>query len=421
MPKIGVKTDVTIAVLSNSYITTLFLPILCVGRLNFTISLVVFCRPCLHPPILAPPPAYSSRMAARCLKPFHLLEISIISAQDLKPVSKKMRTYATAWVHPKRKLATAVDAHGGNNPSWNDKFVFRVDDDFLRRDSTAVTVEIYAVHWLRDTLVGSLRLLVGNFFNSGVRFAALQVRRRSGRPQGILNVGVVVLDGSMRSMPLSSQLGANSGNDQTNPKPILSRSRSERKVAHGKENAKADRKNEKQKVEEKNNNGSKLNAFDFRGPKGSSMVNGKYIYGRQKKAQCFLTDSDVGPSPSEVAAAIAKEREMRPLDDKESSALGGWSLDGTVEGLRSRLERWRMELPPQHNRGGFGGRGSSGRSSSHHHVRQGAAMNGGRVGLFSCFGKICCFECECVCGKPSPTQGRSLRLSSDHRTSRKVN
>ena len=179
MPKIGVKTDVTIAVLSDSYITTLFLPILCIGRLNFTISLVVFCRPCLHPPIFAPPPAHSSSMAARCLKPFHLLKICTISAQDLKSVSRKMRTYATAWVHPKRRLTTAVDAHGGTNPSWNDKFVCRVDDDFLRCDSTAMMVKIYAVHWLRDTLVGSLRLLVGNFFNSGVQFAALQLRCRS--------------------------------------------------------------------------------------------------------------------------------------------------------------------------------------------------------------------------------------------------
>ncbi|KAG2242435.1 hypothetical protein Bca52824_095718 [Brassica carinata] len=39
-----------------------------------------------------------------------------------------------------------------------------------------------------------------------MRFVALQVRRTSGRPQGILNIGVGVLDGSMRSMPLYTHM-----------------------------------------------------------------------------------------------------------------------------------------------------------------------------------------------------------------------
>ncbi|CAH9087784.1 unnamed protein product, partial [Cuscuta europaea] len=39
-----------------------------------------------------------------------------------------------------------------------------------------------------------------------MRFVALQVRRPSGRPQGILNIGVALLDSSMRSMPLYRQM-----------------------------------------------------------------------------------------------------------------------------------------------------------------------------------------------------------------------
>lgn len=197
------------------------------------------------------------------IKPFQLLEINIISAQDLEPVSRNMRTYATAWVHPKRKLSTSVDSQGNNNPTWNDKFVFRVDEEFLRTDTSAVMIEIYAVHWMRDTLVGTVRVLVGNLVppptrphhpnhhHFGMRFVALQVRRPSGRPQGILNIGVAVLDSSMRSMPLYTQLSAsavgyrdlmdddylnNQGNhgstnhstNITNVKPILRRSKSER-------------------------------------------------------------------------------------------------------------------------------------------------------------------------------------------------
>lgn len=118
------------------------------------------------------------------LNPFQLLEINIISAQDLEPVSKKMKTYATAWVHPTRKLSTRVDEEGNNNPTWNDKFVFRVDEEFLRQDSSAVMIEIRSGgRWFGDALVGTVRVLVGNLIpppvrhhhHLGMRFVALQV------------------------------------------------------------------------------------------------------------------------------------------------------------------------------------------------------------------------------------------------------
>lgn len=120
------------------------------------------------------------------LKPFQLLEINVISAQDLEPTSKKMKTYASAWVHPTRKLTTGVDVEGGNNPTWNDKFVFRVDEEFLRQDTSAVHIEIFSVHWFRDSLIGTVRVLVGNLIppirahghhnhHLGMRFVALQV------------------------------------------------------------------------------------------------------------------------------------------------------------------------------------------------------------------------------------------------------
>ncbi|XP_057734563.1 uncharacterized protein LOC130950009 [Arachis stenosperma] len=149
------------------------------------------------------------------LAPFQLLELNVISAQDLAPVTRNMRTYAVAWVHPDRKLSTRVDTQGHTNPTWNDKFVFRVDEEFLYADTSAIMIEIYALHWFKDVHVGTVRVLVGNlippppdrpYHNNraplGMRFVALQVRRASGRPQGILNIGVAVLDSSMRSMPL---------------------------------------------------------------------------------------------------------------------------------------------------------------------------------------------------------------------------
>ncbi|CAL5413648.1 unnamed protein product [Camellia sinensis] len=480
------------------------------------------------------------------LKPFQLLEINVISAQDLHCVSKNMRTYATAWVHPKRRLSTSIDAHGHNNPTWNDKFVFRVDDEFLRLDTSAVVIEIYAPRWFCNTLVGTVRVLVGNVIppptrpnlhhhhHVGMRFTALQVRRPSGRPQGILNIGVTVLDSSMRSMPLYTQPASavgyrnlmeedhNDGNNNNSNapvlKPILRRSRSERserfpfddlssvsgsiititqkkgvpgkassllsggsestiapkgKVKKGKASSvisgaelreKPNEKGKKSKASslingsiiskdshkgkkinvkkfEKQpslpkskvsdeehynakpppppppmkNNGvgvgvptkeavvatttgkaiSKFNGYEFGGPKGSSIVNGKYTYnGAPPKAPSLWSDSEVGPSPSEVAAAMARERYL--MDDNQSSVLDGWSLDESVEGLRSKLERWRTELPPLYDRGGFGS--SSFRSTSQHIWRHTADDAGS--GLFSCFGNIYGYECQCICGKP---------------------
>ncbi|XP_059652948.1 uncharacterized protein LOC132300035 [Cornus florida] len=487
--------------------------------------------------------------------PFQLLEINIISAQDLHPVSKNMRTYATAWVHPNRKLTTRVDKEGSNNPTWNDKFVFRVDDEFLRGDTSAVMIEIYSVHWFKDSHVGTVRCLVGNLIpppprpnarhhhNShvGMRFFALHVRRPSGRPQGILNIGVAVLDSSMRSMPLYTQLSASavgyrdlmgeenltnnqsndnqSNNTSSNPpvvKPVLRRSRSERsdrvissdissttsgsslrtpkkkgtpkkggsnisgsgssdsgapskgkskkgkasslisggssrssqKGKKGKASSLLSASELKNQVIEMVKNDEKRGGFINNDPKskdpskdkvgnekpgselsgsivnkpvagkhmrsprremlppppppaaltgkpgsklnGFEMKNGKFVFGGPGKPNSLLSDSEVGPSPSEVAALKAMERYT--FNENQSSVLDGWSLDESVEGLRSKLERWRTEFPPLYDRG-FS---ASFRSTSQHFRRQ----SEGGSGLFSCFGNIYGYECQCICGKP---------------------
>ncbi|KAL7105618.1 hypothetical protein ACP275_07G055000 [Erythranthe tilingii] len=443
-------------------------------------------------------------------KPFQLLEINIISAQDLEPLSRKMRTYATAWMHQSRKLSSCVDNDGKTNPTWNDKFVFRVDDEFLRQDTSAIMIEIYAAHWFRDVLVGTVRVLVGNLippptrthqqtnhYTGGMRFVALQVRRPSGRPQGILNIGVALLDSSMRSMPLYRQLSMSAVGFRdlmdgpqnlpqqaeknipidNNAKPVLRRSKSERselvgldhfspnssmilvkgkapepkessiisisecivpfknigkassvingaelrekprqRGKKGKEGSVVSdsivskesttfRKNETpvliKKIEEGNTvNFPKESKAAVTTPPPVATIGkpvSKYVIGAPaKKGGSIWSDSEVGPSPSEVAAAIADQRRY-PLEDNQSSVLDGWSVDESVEGLRSKLDRWRMELPPLYDdRGGCSS--SSYKSSTVRHARR-HTDNGS--GLFSCFGNIFGYECQCVCGKPS--------------------
>nr|GMD72102.1 Auxin-responsive protein IAA13 [Ipomoea batatas] len=622
-------------------------------------------------------------------KPFQLLEVTIISAQDLEPKAKKnMRTYTTAWINPARKLSTIIDTEGGSNPTWNDKFVFRVDEAFLRQDGSAVEFEIYKLSWLGDTLVGTVRLLLGNLIpppgapnqhqNLGMRFAAIQVRRPSGRPQGVLNIGVAVLDSSKRSTPLDR---SEDHLHRNNNHPVLNRSRSDRseflgldseaveipKKKRGNKKVVDDDKessilsmswfppppppsitkeaNAKKKPNKKvddddkdsalsasckkgnkvidddkdsvfsvswyarppppppavttetnvNKKGKKVidddkdsvlssswyarppppppavttetnvnkketnvnkKGYKFDDDKGSSILSmswfqpqqpppittetdlnkkgnkvddekdssilsmsryqlppppaaaittetnatkgkassvintadlksyqkGKAISvvsdsimakdsspsgkignkiearqaenkeivgdnkngpqfdqsptnnsvdGRPKiggkpnipripgfdygssvkgtgsklvigggpyKANSIMSDSEVGPSPSEVAAAMA-ERPRYPLED---SVLDGWSCDESVEGLRSRLERWRTELPPLYDRGAYAPTSSSFQSSSQHTAPRKRGANGNGGGPFSCFGNIFGYECQCVCGQPKP-------------------
>ncbi|KAK1286552.1 hypothetical protein QJS10_CPB20g02098 [Acorus calamus] len=134
-----------------------------------------------------------------------LLEINLISAQDLKPAIglRRMQTYAVAWVDPSAKLRTRIDRTGGPNPTWNDRFIFRVPRSFLDDagdgfGSPAVSIEIYAVGCIVDSLVGAVRLLIGNLRllsrpQRNPSFAAVQVRRESGRFQGVLNVAAMLL------------------------------------------------------------------------------------------------------------------------------------------------------------------------------------------------------------------------------------
>ncbi|KAJ0259858.1 Calcium-dependent lipid-binding [Hirschfeldia incana] len=587
---------------------------------------------------------------------FQLLELNLISAQDLAPVSRKMKTYAVAWVHSERKLTTRVDYTGGTNPTWNDKFVFRVSEDFLYADTSAVVVEIYALHWFRDVHVGTIRVLISNLIPPnrrpgyrtneeyrhtpppGMRFVALQVRRPSGRPQGILNIGVGILDGSMRSMPLytnmdSSAVGyrdllgeedphlqnlhlnsfkGSSKNLQSPsskqnqsvvsrppPPPMLRRTRSDtssmvvsdllsraersrmakpvsalpssddetttsghhtttddsvddyeapyktphipgqrydsfedeispnefvdqqqnvmqprserydespyRSYDHSRKTPRRstpviekprppprdyDRSNRASPYLSRHgtplrsnivastpiisnspmrSTGVRLtpmrsNMVAASSPMrstpmrsnivgstplrsnivGSTPIRSNYMGTPMKSPLRFgtpmrsnlagrliLTESELGPSPSEVANKLAKERSQ--ANDTESSILSEWSLDddSNIEGLRSKLERWRTELPPLYDLGSShqssdvssaivpvsasAGGGKSSRKKTPTTVKKkkhNRRHTEGGNGLFSCFSNICGAECTFVCGGGSDHDGSKKKGGS---------
>lgn len=88
------------------------------------------------------------------------------------------------------------------------------------------------------------------------------------------------------------------------------------------------------------------------------------------------------------------------MEQEGSSVMDGWSVDESVEGLRSKLERWRAEAPAMYDQAGYATTSGSFRSGSY----MGRQTDGGGEnpadGLFSCFGNMFGYECECVCGQP---------------------
>jgi Ca2+-dependent lipid-binding protein len=72
------------------------------------------------------------------------LEVTIISAQDLKNVSTfgKMSPYAEVWIHPSRKVATPVHTHGGTDPSWNAHLRLVCEESLIEQGSGVLHIEI---------------------------------------------------------------------------------------------------------------------------------------------------------------------------------------------------------------------------------------------------------------------------------------
>ncbi|RAL43693.1 hypothetical protein DM860_014194 [Cuscuta australis] len=241
-----------------------------------------------------------------------ILEICLISARDLSPVSKPLRTYALIWIHPNRKRSTGIDQDGHTSPAWNDKFSFRVNDDFLCSDHSAVHVEIYTSSWFRDALVGTVRVAMSNLITpmavNGQRFIALQVRRPSGNHQGILNLAVSLINPMIFS-------NSNRGDmlDLKTKRIGLS--------VPDCDDVDEDEDEEKQKLNAKIQQWRAMSEglsdvnVDFPGKPGS-MVNGSVCNGSMVNYGSEVC-SDIGPSASIVAAEILRKSQLSPVPPKE--------------------------------------------------------------------------------------------------------
>ncbi|CAG7878411.1 hypothetical protein BRARA_E03452 [Brassica rapa] len=342
-----------------------------------------------------------------------VLEINLISAQDLAPISKNMKTYSVAWINtdPMRKLTTRVDQANRANPIWNEKFVFRVDDKILDVDASSIVIEIYAAAWAKDALVGTVNVLLSDLFapwsgfgdgddggggNNNMRLVTLQIRRPSGRLQGFLRLGVALLDGGQRSMPLSVEVFDGSRRDSK---------RDDAKMMHRRTNS-----DQTDLTTSTNDYGVKTGVVTGGGGSGGgggggggggvdSMVNGS------------LCSSDIGPSASVVAAAIAQglynrqKTTVKAVAGKEDASS---ILEGKTEGIEHRVERWRAEKSAgraveaagsSDDSSGKGGGGRRQRRRRRRRKEKQRRRNGeGKKGLFSCFGNVFGCEISITCG-----------------------
>ncbi|XP_021892067.1 protein SRC2 homolog [Carica papaya] len=127
------------------------------------------------------------------------VEVTISSAKDLKNVNwrnGKTRPYAVVWVDPKNKCSTKVDEEGDTSPVWDDTLVIPlpgpVDDD------TVLFIDVVHAGREEDTkpLIGSARLNLREVIDEvgrGERCSrTLKLKRPSGRPQGKLDVKVMI-------------------------------------------------------------------------------------------------------------------------------------------------------------------------------------------------------------------------------------
>ncbi|KAL4637654.1 hypothetical protein ACB092_03G092700 [Castanea dentata] len=326
----------------------------------------------------------------------HLLEINLVSAQDLEPVSKVMNTYAVTWLNPERKLLTKVDQDGYTNPTWNEKFLFKVDNEFLNSDTSAIMVEIHASSWLRDILIGTVRVLVNNLLlpqatsrkgKSRMRIVPLQVRRPSGRPQGILNVGVTLLDSNISSLPIYRQFSASAIGYWDIMAVNKARPKKSEEEAPSSNDVDMNTNTNKKATNIKSEVSSSTNYTDNRS--------------EQQNFDAFMRGKFNIPK--------------KPLSSVESSMLDDWATEITTsaEGLKSKIARWQYTLPPiqdstyqKYETPAV----QTIRRSSRHRRRHSTGGGGSGRGLFSCFGKACGLRFSIICG------GGSRKKRSDQET-----
>ncbi|GFP87993.1 hypothetical protein PHJA_000943000 [Phtheirospermum japonicum] len=303
-----------------------------------------------------------------------------------------LRTFAVAYVHPDNKLTTRIDHQGHTNPTWNYKVAFHVDDKFLKNESSAVTIEIYNLAWLRDLPIGTARLMINNISppllkNPGFRRVSLRVCRPSGHLQGTLNLGIQLVDNVVPGCE-----------------------RSPFSVKSDEEDRDQDVDNEKKVTLWRSLSlGSEANEGSVTTPGRSSTAESSCVNGGSELC------SDIGPSASIVAADDEATERVR---DTGSSILEEMTMEeAKAKGyrIRSSRERWRKQVSKQDYEDMDDDRSDLSSDCNGHSRRNSDG------GMFSCFGTAYGIEFRIVCGAPTNPSAKRLPSSSNNNSMSKKN
>jgi len=92
-----------------------------------------------------------------CKMQLRELEVTIISAQDLKNVTMfgMMTPYAAAWVQPNIEVRTPIADKDEVNPTWNARLTLFVDQRILKQPNAKLHIDIYNPGRFSKKLVGS--------------------------------------------------------------------------------------------------------------------------------------------------------------------------------------------------------------------------------------------------------------------------
>ncbi|GMI99629.1 hypothetical protein like AT5G23950 [Hibiscus trionum] len=136
----------------------------------------------------------------------HEIEVTLSSARDLKNVNWRygpIKPYVVVWVEPSYKCSTRADEKGDTNPTWDETLTIPlhapIDDD------TTLFVDVVHAGSEEDTkpLIGSAKLKLREVLDDagfgGVQSRTLQLKRPSGRPQGKVDVKVLIRESCYRA------------------------------------------------------------------------------------------------------------------------------------------------------------------------------------------------------------------------------
>lgn len=157
------------------------------------------------------------------------LKLFLNSAYDLKNVNWRygdLQPYAVAWIDSSGKWCTKIDVYNGENPVWNEMFTIHLPS--VSRPETAILhIDIVHAKSAADMkpLIGSakmpLRAALDGASSQGKAYFSLMLERPSGRPQGILEIQIEILDFNFinQTGPYGQQAPYMSPQPQPQPRP----------------------------------------------------------------------------------------------------------------------------------------------------------------------------------------------------------